>query len=506
MRLTTRLGGSSAINGMYLVRQPEVEQQGWVNLISNLSPSAADTWGWSNVLANMKKSETFTAAQHRVVQELGQAVPYDSSSHGQTGPIQHSFPAQEYAHVGAFLTAAAQQLALDVASDAYSGNNTGPFLALSAVNPSNWTRSFSRPAYLDPILGQRNNLFVLTKHQVTRILFNTSGSVPRAMGIQCSLSSRDWVHTVYASSEVILAAGSIGSPQLLQLSGVGDPHLLSSLGIDVVADVPGVGYHLQDHLSSTTEFQPANASIELPPSRVTGDAVRDSYVNSATAYVPLSKLVDKDEYLSDLVSSMDAWVSEYDAPAAVQSGYRASLEQLAHTLYEADAPAVEILWSVQWGKLNVQCALQHPTSQGALRIQSSSPWDKPSLNPNYAQHALDLKILRRGCQMARQIAHAAPLAQFVGKELRPGADVTATSQWDAYLASSSGTEYHPSSTCSLLPYNLGGVVDDQLRVYRTDNLRVVDSSVPPMSFSQHLMTITYAIAEIGATLIARGHD
>lgn len=109
--------------------------------------------------------------------------------------------------------------------------------------------------------------------------------------------------------------------------------------------------------------------------------------------------------------------------------------------------------------------------------------------------------MRDGCRLARKIGSTAPLTNFAADEVSPGPSVQSDDQWNTYVANSSGTEYHPSSSCSMLPLELGGVVDHEFKVYNVQNLRVVDSSVPPLSMSQHLMTITYAVGEIAADLI-----
>lgn len=491
---------------MYLVRQSKVEQDAWTNMLESLGPEAQRIWGWDNVLNAMKKSEKFDPPKNNIQGQMHggtphrrtSLLPYNEQSHGHNGVVHHGWPGQEFASVRAFLQTAQNQLGMPINTDPYGGYTSGPWLSMSSINSANWTRSFARTAYLDPIA--RPNLHVLTNHQTTKILFDTSGPQPRATGIQCAKSQHDWVHTIHATKEVILSAGVIGSAQLLQLSGVASRQVLEPVGIQQVANVPGVGYHLQDHLSGAVTFA-AKPGVSMPPTKVTGKAVQDSYVNSAVAYTPLSKLINKDQIVRNITNSIEEWVDAYDAPTEVKAGYRAALEQLAYTIYRNDAPAVEILWSISFGSNHVQCGLQHPSSQGSVKITSQSPWDHPQIDAAYVQHKVDMQVLRHGCQLARKLGSTLPLSTYTGHETSPGASVQSDEQWNQFIKSSFGTEYHPSSTNSLLPYEYGGVVDERLRVYGVDNLRVVDSSVVPLSFSQHLMTITYGLAEIGAELI-----
>lgn len=490
------------------MRQAEPEQTAWADLLEPLGAEAQKLWGWDNVLDGMKKSEKFSPVP-KIEGEMHEGaksrkhtlLPYKASSHGTSGPIHHSWPAVEFASVGAFLQSSQTTLGLPVNHDPYNGNNSGPFLSMSSINPTNWTRSFARTGYLDPL--DRPNLHVLTGHQATKVLFD-GAKTPRATGVQFATSAKGKVRSVKATKEVILAAGVIGSPQLLQLSGVADKSILDPLKIKQVADVPGVGFHLQDHLSGAVTFAPKGGAA-MPAKKVTGDAKQDSFVNGAVAYTPLSKLMSVDRIVHNVTSSIDRWVGKYDAPSTVKEGYRAVLKQVAK-LYSLDVPAVEILFSISWGNLNVQCGLQHPTSQGSVKITSTSAFDEPAIDAAYVRNTIDMQVLRHGCQMARKIGTSAPLSDYVGNETSPGTNVQSNGAWNAYIKKNFGTEYHPSSSCSQLPLDLGGVVDERLNVYNTKGLRVIDSSVPPLSMSQHLMTITYGLAEIGAELILEDNE
>lgn len=492
---------------MYLVRQPAAEQEGWANLVSDISPDASKTWGWDNMLSAMKKSETFTPAKTSVQRTLSkgasrgskQQPAYEASSHGSKGNIHASFPAVSFPSVGAFLEGASDTLNLSINADPDSGNNTGPFVSTSAINPSNWTRSFSRTGYIDPVLS-RDNLHILVGHQATRIVFDRSSDNPRASAVQFAKSSGSTIRTVKANKEIILSAGVIGTPQLLQLSGVGDKSVLDPLKIQQVANVPGVGFHMQDHLSGAVNFAAADGA-KMPAAKVTGNAKKDSFVNSAVAYVPISKVADAKALAANITASADKFAEAYEAPATVREGYRAALDELADNLYSADVPAIEILWFMAGGAISVQCGLQHPTSQGSVKISSTNPFDPPEIDPAYVKNDIDMDVLRSGCQLARKIGTSKALTKYVGAETQPGANITSTDDWNKYIEAQFSTEYHPSSSCAMLPLDHGGVVDDELRVYNTKGLRIADASVPPITFSQHLLTVTYGIGEIAADLI-----
>lgn len=490
---------------MYLVRQPAIEQESWGNIVKSIGDDAQQLWGWDNMLAAMKKSEHFVPPTDDVLSTLksgshnNQILEYNKSSHGSDGNIYASWPAVEYESVGAFLQSASNVLKLPVNNDPDNGNNTGPFLTTSAINPKNWTRSFARSGYLDPYV-YRPNLFVLTGHQATKILFDDA-KPPRATGVQYAASKNQQPRTVKAKNEVVVSAGVVGTPQLLQLSGVGDSSVLDPVGIKQVANVPGVGFHMQDHLSGAISFQPAQESSS-PATRITGDAKQDSFANGAVAYAPIGTVSDKDKVISNITASIDQWAKAYNAPSTVQEGYRAVLKELANS-YKQDAPAVEILWFMMSGIVAVQCGLQHPTSQGSVKIKSADAFDLPEVDPAYLLNSLDADVLRGGCKLARQIGESDLVKPHIEKEMSPGQSVQSDEQWNNFIRQQFSTEYHPSSSCAMMPLEHGGCVDHHLRVYNTKGLRVVDASVPPVSLSQHLLTSTYGLAEIAAEVIAK---
>ncbi|TKY85547.1 hypothetical protein EX895_005709 [Sporisorium graminicola] len=494
------LGGSSAINGLYYVRHSDIEQNAWADLIND-----EQDWTWDKMLDAMKKSESFTPATQATTSRF--SVPYQASSHGTDGPVHVSYPETTYAQVGAFLQST-NNVGIPQSQDPDAGQSWGAFLATSNINPTNWTRSFSRTAYLDPVT-YRTNLDVLTGHLVTKVTFNsTTGSQGAvASGVEISASSGARSQPVYARKEVILCGGAVNDPQILQLSGIADAALLSGLGIDQVVDLPGVGYHLQDHLSTGVVFSPA-ASATMPPTSVTGNKATDSYVNSAIAYVSGSNIFGDQEWASminQIRADRDANVAAYDAPAAVKAGYNATYTTQVDKFFPSQIGPIELLFALSFGGVQVQAALQHPLSRGSIKITSTDAFTPPAIDPAYLSNPTDMTILREGFKLARKVGSTPPLANYTSSESAPGSSVTTDAQWEAWIRSTVGTEFHPSSTCSMLPREQGGVVGKDLKVYGTQNLRVVDASVPPVSFSAHLMSITYGLAELGSEMILQDY-
>lgn len=490
------LGGSSAVNGLYYVRHSRIEQDAWASLNGN-----DGRWGWDNMLAHMQKSEHFRTPVSSVANQAH--IQYDASSHGTNGPIGTTWPAVMYDPIGAFMEAA-NQVASPYRKDTYGGVNHGTYMALSTIDKTNWQRSFSRTGYLDPV-SNRQNLHVLTGYQVTQVHFDRSNrNNVQATGVSYAKSDGKKWHTVHANKEVILCGGAINDPAILQLSGIGDSSLLKGLGIDVVVDLPGVGQNLQDHLSGGMSFSPKKQS-DRGPTSVSGDPRRDSYVNSAVSYVTLKNLYgNTDDILGRIQRRAKNITKGKNLPSSVKQGQDKVYDIIANKIYPSSVSPIEILGNVMFGSISIQAAIQHPLSRGAVTINSKNPFDRPSIDAGYLSESLDLEILREGFKLARKISQTSPMKDHIASENSPGSSVQSDSDWNNWIRGATGTEYHPSSTCAMLPRADGGVVDTNLKVYGTSNLRVIDASVVPFSLSCHLMSVAYGIAEIGADIIM-GH-
>ncbi|CEH18770.1 Glucose dehydrogenase/choline dehydrogenase/mandelonitrile lyase (GMC oxidoreductase family) [Ceraceosorus bombacis] len=492
------LGGSSAINGLYLVRSNKAEHDSLASLIS-----APDIWGWDNIFRAMKKSETFVPPTGRVRNVLPD-LRYNEASHGSSGPIHYSWPGAAFPTTNDFLQSMANT-GTPISDDAYGGSSSGAFVATSAINPQdNWHRSFARNGYLDPAQN-RPNLHVLTGHQVTRVLLDSSDPANvRATGVQYAASRGSDVKTVNANREVIVSGGSVNTPQILQLSGIGNQQHLASIGVDTVIDLPGVGENLNDHVVTSVAWAP-QGNVEMPAQGVTGNAVADSYVNAATGYTTMNTLLGN--YTAELVQQARAQMAQADAASdardEVKRAWNVTREaQLQAVFSEGSAiGAIELLWAYVFGSMQVQVALQHPMSRGYVRATSNDPFTAPEINPNVFGVNFDLALMREGLKLARRVGNAQPLSNSLGNENSPGTNVQADNDFETYARNSVGTEYHPSSTSSMLPRGDGGVVDANLMVYGTSNLRVVDASILSSPLSCHLMAPLYGAAEVAAEII-----
>ncbi|ESK93764.1 gmc oxidoreductase [Moniliophthora roreri MCA 2997] len=503
------LGGSSAINGMYLVRPSEIEVNAWQSMVSDGS-NAASSWSWDEFYAAMKKTESFDPPSDDIAKEAG--IQYDASLHGTGGPIHWGYPGYTFPIVGSW-TESLANIGIETNKDAAGGKNWGGFITGSSINTANWTRSYSRSGYIDP-LPPRSNLDILTSATVTKILFDSSNaSNLTATGVQYASSAQDEVKTVKINKEVLLAGGTIGSAQVLMVSGVGPQDVLQSAGVKVLSNLPGVGQHLQDHLSTGLVYQtPEGTSTAGSMRAAGGDFVNSalflSYINSATAYVNLTGLLGADGAASVVSAAKQARDSSLgnipSQDSGVLDGYKAIYDVTTDKLYSSEVGQIELLLSITGGGIMIQAAIQHPLSQGHIYITSPSVFDKPVIDPGYLTHDVDVTIMREGMKMARRLGQTEPISGFLGKETSPGDGVNSDEEWNNWLRGAVGTEYHPTGSCAMLSKAQGGVVNAKLQVYGLANVRVADASVYPFEFSSHLGAPTYALAEQAAALI-RAH-
>ncbi|GAA5936260.1 uncharacterized protein JCM15063_002761 [Sporobolomyces koalae] len=499
------LGGSSAVNGLYMVRQSEIEQNSWAGLINDTA-----NWGWDKVYSYLKKSEKWTPPSASHVEQAH--MVNDEALHGLDGPIHYSYPGYFYDSIYEWIPTLAN-MGVET-RDPAGGEGWGSFIATSAINPSNWTRSYAKTGYLDPV-DFRSNLVVLTGYQATKVVFDGT----TATGVEFAASAAGTTYTVNARQEVILSAGVIGSPQLLQVSGVGPADVLTPLGIDVVYDLPGVGYHLTDHLSGSITLNTTfpisgdmlndNATFAAEQLALWKEGSADSLYtasNDAVAYVNLTTLFGEtaaQEFIASIKADQAAAVSAYGSNAAVQKGYDATYSTDLNDILPSAVGQAEILLSNTgtYGgypgsvTVQIQAALQHPFSRGSVLVSSKSTFDAPTIDAGYLTHPADVQVLREAFKFARKLSQTEPFSNYVVSELSPGSKVSTDAEWEAWLRGVVSTEYHPAGTASAMREDHGGVVDNALRVYGVSGLRVIDSSIVPVSFSAHMTAPLYGIAE-----------
>ncbi|KAJ7203428.1 hypothetical protein C8J57DRAFT_1259668 [Mycena rebaudengoi] len=506
------VGGSSATNGGFWCHGSQSEYDAWRNLQNGTA--GAHVWGWDGVQEMTKKAETWTPMAQGNATTF--QVTNDPTAHGTSGPIQTSYSSFQFPLLSTWVpTVVASGLAS--ALDPANGNNVGVSFVPSIINPANGSRSDSNFGYAIPFPG--TNLVILTGYQVTKINWNSTTSPAVADGVSFAAGAGDQERIVHVSKEVIISGGSVNSPQILQLSGVGPKSLLENFGINSVFDLPGVGANLQDHLSATISVQSADqntwAALKQQPLYDTELAQWHSsgtgmwtYWNEAIAYPSTMELFGKDQALwagtVDISKALSTSVAASQMDPTVQAGVQVQYEILDDWAKSGGIGQIELIFNMlgsSLGGLEFQFCLQHPFSRGYIRILSNSSWDAPEINPNYLSISYDADIMLAAFRFVRKIISTSPLKDQIISETEPGSNTQSDQDVNNYIANSSVTEFYPIGTNSMLPFEWGGVVNTTLVVYGTANVRVVDASVIPLHIAAHTMSPTYAIAERAAEFI-----
>jgi len=443
------LGGSSSINGMIYMRGQASDYDRW-------AAQGNTGWAWNDVLPLFKRSQKHFAG--------------NSDVHGSDGEWRVEQQRYSWPILDAFREAAAQS-AIESVSDFNTGDNQG--CGYFQVNQRRGVRWNASKAFLRPVL-KRPNLTVLTDVQVDKVLLSQG----RATHVKARWQGVD--HAFTARREIILCAGAIGSPGILQRSGIGPRPLLESLGITVQHELPGVGGNLQDHLQLRLIF------------KLTHARTLNQVANSLWGKVGmgLRYAYDRSGPLAMAPSQLGAFVkSDPDQPSANLQYHvqPLSLERFGEPLHTFPAFTASV------------CNLR-PKSRGRVDIRSANPDDAPLIDPNYLSHPDDLKVAADAIRLTRRIVASPALQVFSPEEYLPGKALQ-TEQELYEAASRIGTTiFHPVGTCRM-GQDAHAVVDAELRVHGVAGMRVADASIMPDIVSGNTCSPTLMIGEKAAQLI-----
>lgn len=474
-------------------------------------------WSWSSMAPYFRRHETFDDTRIGPPRD-DEFTQFQTRSHGQTGGIATSFnnwrnPLERY-----FIQAGQQASGIDRSpSDPWGGDHLGFFSSLATVDRRNarGTRSYAASAYLLPNTTRRN-LRVLTNTLALRVLLEGR----TACGVRFMHS--DQVREVRATREVILSCGVYKTPQLLELSGIGDPAVLKNVDVPCTVPLPGVGANLQDHVLTAAVYELNEGTTSLDSLRhpsilqqhvdmYTKD--RNGLLASATSgmgFVPYSRMVSPAELERTCRKILDT---------PVQTTFqRTQLEQVVRQLQSPTSGNIQFILSQ--GTLNVNevvadqgkfakplaetdpdgftivACLEYPASRGTVHITSSDPTVNPAVDPAYLSHPADVDVLAAGLGFCDEIAQSPALKDKIRRRAHPVGDIRDRSQAAEAVRDFCMTEYHPCGTCAI-----GSVVDERLQVRGVTGLRVVDASVFPGNVSGNILSTVYAVAEKAADMI-----
>lgn len=352
----------------------------------------------------------------------------------------------------------------------------------------------------------------------TRIMFNSGNTTvnynstssdilfqARATAVEYASGPETPRQTVFASKEIILASGALHTPQLLQLSGIGPAALLENLNIPVMQDLVGVGNNLQDHCLIHLDYHYEEPGLLTPYSVQYNESLNDAceaeYLASKTgpwtgrpstalAFPALCQISDDTETIINATYSGGRYYPDgYDE--TLQAGYELQFGSTLDRLGSNDTPAYENL-NNNAGGLDV--SLQHPLSRGTVMIASSDPFEAPTVDPRWLMNPLDMEVMVRAIQFNQRILDTPSIQELMPTYSQVPQNAT-VEEITALLRSQLTTEFHYSGTCAMMPQDLGGVVDSNLIVYGTQNLRVVDTGIFPLIPAAHLQAPMFAVAE-----------
>ena len=453
------LGGSSAINAMLYVRGQAEDYDGW-EARGNVG------WSYSDVLPYFKKSENCRVASIRST-DIGQF-------RGTSGPLVVNSIRSTYPVLDSLIVAA-ESMQFPNNSD-YNGATQEGF-SYYQLTQSQGLRFSAKKAYLKPVRG-RANLNVMTHSQVTCININDN---KKATGINFIRHGR--LETITAKCEVILSTGAIQSPQLLELSGIGQPERLLAHGIKVNNALNGVGENLADHYISRLSWRlcsDLSLNKNSRGSRLLGEILRFALTRRGTLSLPAGML-------AGFVKS-DPSQSRPDIQYHIAN---ASFSNPAKRVFD-EFPGLTI----------GPCQLR-PYSRGHVHITSSDPQVHPEIVANYLEDSRDQEIHLAAMKIARDLMDTPIMSKVVESEVAPGMSNTSDADLLSYALETGVTLYHPVSTCRMGPNpGMGDVVDNRLRVYGILNLRVVDASIMPELVSGNTNAPTIMIAEKAADMIS----
>lgn len=464
------LGGCSSINGMLYIRGQRRDFDHWAKV------TGEDAWRWDNCLPDFMRHE-----DHYRMDEGGDADPDHHRFHGHGGEWRVEHQRLSWQVLEDF-AAAAVQAGVPRTRDFNRGDNEG--VDYFEVNQRSGWRWNTSKAFLRKA-AKRPNLTVWHSTRVLGLVMDagTTGGA-RCTGVRVARQGQSEV-VVHASREVLLSAGAIGSPQLLQLSGIGPSELLEQHGINVVQDLPGVGENLQDHLQIRSVYKVHGAR--------TLNTMAGSLLGKAK--IGLEYLVRRSGPMSMAPSQLCIFTrssAEYGYANIQYHVQPLSLDAFGQPLHDFPAITASV------------CNL-NPTSRGTVRIRSANPEDAPAIAPNYLSTAEDRKVAADSLRVTRRIAGQPAFACYQPEEYKPGAQFQSDDEL-ARLAGDIGTTiFHPVGTTRMgRADDPMAVVDPHLRVRGVSGLRVVDAGVMPTITSGNTNSPTLMIAEKAAAWILAG--
>ncbi|KAH8894636.1 alcohol oxidase [Thozetella sp. PMI_491] len=473
------LGGSSAINFMMATHPSKADIDNWSRL-------GNPEWTWEKLMPYYRKSENLRLppsgdielAEVERLQRMG-AEAFDPALYGQVGPVKLTMP-----HATTIIDEAWRPtlinlgLGLPAGEDPRKGDTLGGYSVLRFMDESH-KRSYATSAYYEPF-KDRTNLTVLTGAHVQHLI-------------------------------VILSAGTFASPKLLELSGIGSASLLQKLGLPLVVDNPSVGENLQDHTLVSVNYEAREGLLTAETIKQPG--VLDWALGEWAAGKGGPLATGVSDLLSDgpNPNALQAQVLKEVIASPTEADLQFNFAPTGFDPYQGENLHKLFSHSDPGNYIGAVVTVTHPVSRGSSHIVSSGSNAPPAIDPKYLASPVDFDMTVDGLLFLQKVFETKPMADLVkdredgdGKKLQPSFEID--KRMDRIAAeqlarSATISSWHPIGTCSMLPRSQGGVVDDRLRVYGVQGLRVVDASIMPLQIRGNIASSVYAIAEKAADMI-----
>jgi choline dehydrogenase len=452
------IGGSGSINAMVYVRGRPEDFDDWRDM-------GNPGWGFADILPYFRKSEDHDGGE----------TPF----HGAGGPMHVTDISGRTHRICARFLQTAGQLGFATTED-FNGPH-GEGVGFYQINTYRGLRASTANAFLRPAL-RRHTIKLQTRALATGLRFERN----RVTGVTYEQHGRRF--TAAARREVILCGGAINSPQLLQLSGIGDPADLRAAGIDVRHSLPGVGRNLQDHLAVSYFYRCNQPTLNDQLNPLSGKILAG-----------LRYLIDRGGPLSMSVNQSGGFIRSRKGLA------RPDLQLYFSPVSYTQTPMAErrLLNPDPFSAFLLSFNACRPTSRGAIRITTADPRHPPSIKPNYLSTDQDVADALTGAKLLRRLAATRPLADIITGEIKPGPDVVTEAELLGDFRARADTVYHPVGTCAMGPDPRTTVVDAQLRVHGIAGIRVIDASIFPTITSGNTNAPVVMVAEKGVDLIRK---
>ncbi|KAK9441554.1 glucose oxidase [Metarhizium brunneum] len=479
------IGGTSLINGMTYIRGDKAQFDAWEQL-------GNPGWNWAAMFKYYKKVETiFPPAPAQI--QVGASI--EPRYHGTSGELHVAFnPALENGPLYDTLRDSWAVMKEGVNRDVNGGTTKGFSVWPQTMDPKENKRWDSATAFYWPIISRQN-----LKHlngTVSKLLWKDTNAASGAEAAGVEYLGPDGKRRIAkARKEVIISAGALRTPLVLEHSGIGNPNLLKQKGVKVVVDLPAVGENMIDQALSSF-FYTTNATVK-------GYTPYSTFVTAADIY---GSTIDK--VANDTRAKLGPWARQL--AQASHGGLNASalervLEIQYNAIFNAHATLAEILSSAQGDKIGTSYWDLMPFGRGSVHMSSIDDINNPVIDPRYFSIDFDLATQVESGKIGVEFWTTSPVKEIITGQFAPNATVlppgATDEQWNKFLADSSSSNSHAIGTASMMSKELGGVVDPKLKVYGTKNVRVVDASVLPMQFSGHLTATVYAVADRASDII-----